>query len=54
PNPFNPETKIKFDLIRAGNVKVIVYDLLGKEVEILANQLAAPGRYEVTFNGRGL
>ncbi|MBE2254799.1 MAG: T9SS type A sorting domain-containing protein [Ignavibacteria bacterium] len=54
PNPFNPETKIKFDLIRAGNVKVIVYDLLGKEVEILANQLATPGRYEVTFNGRGL
>jgi photosystem II stability/assembly factor-like uncharacterized protein len=55
PNPFNPVTKIRFD-IPVGNgrdrsVRVIVYDLLGRVVATLVNQLLKPGTYEVEFNG---
>ncbi|HEY5122662.1 MAG TPA: T9SS type A sorting domain-containing protein [Ignavibacteria bacterium] len=50
PNPFNPTTKIKFDLPKNGFVKLVIYDLLGKEIEILVNEKQSPGTYEVTFN----
>lgn len=50
PNPFNPATKIKFDIVRTGNVKLTVYDILGKEVASLVNEIKQPGRYEVSWN----
>lgn len=50
PNPFNPITNINFDIIRNGNVRIIVYDLLGREVETLVNQDMSPGRYKLDFN----
>lgn len=50
PNPFNPTTNINFDIIRNGNVRIIVYDLLGREVETLVNQDMSPGRYKLDFN----
>lgn len=50
PNPFNPSTKIKFDIKKAGIVKLIVFDVLGREVASLANQYMAPGSYEATVN----
>jgi hypothetical protein len=50
PNPFNPTTNINFDIIRSGNVKIIVYDLLGREVETLVNQDMSPGRYKYDFS----
>jgi hypothetical protein len=50
PNPFNPATNIRFDVPKAGLVKVIVYDMLGKQVETLINQVQQPGRYEVNYN----
>jgi hypothetical protein len=51
PNPFNPVTKIKFDLPKSGNVNLIIYDVLGKEVITLYNNILKPGFYEVEFNG---
>jgi photosystem II stability/assembly factor-like uncharacterized protein len=59
PNPFNPVTKIKFSLPVAGerhafHTTMIVYDILGKEVQIPVNQNLTPGTYEVTFNGSNL
>ncbi|MBZ0203813.1 MAG: T9SS type A sorting domain-containing protein [Ignavibacteria bacterium] len=50
PNPFNPSTNIKFDIIKAGLVRVIIYDLLGREVERLVNQEMIPGSYKVDFS----
>ncbi|MEO8210945.1 MAG: T9SS type A sorting domain-containing protein, partial [bacterium] len=54
PNPFNPTTNIKFDLIKSNNVKVIIYNLLGKEVQVLLNEFLNPGSYKVDFNGNDL
>ena len=63
PNPFNPATKIKFDIPnpekgerKTTNDLVVlkVYDMLGKEIETLVNEKLNPGTYEVTFNGNNL
>lgn len=50
PNPFNPSTTINFDIIKDGNVKIIIYDLLGREVETLVNMNISPGRYKIDFD----
>lgn len=54
PNPFNPFTTIKYQIIKNSNVKLIVYDILGKEIEILVNEKQSPGIYETQFNGINL
>jgi len=54
PNPFNPVTKIKFDLPKDGNVKLMVYDMLGKEVKTLVNEYSKAGQYEIPFDGSNL
>ena len=52
PNPFNPTTKIKFDLPGANaNVRIIIYDVLGKEVTSIVNQKFQSGTYEITWDG---
>ena len=51
PNPFNPITKIKFDISKSMDIKLIVYDILGKEVAVLANERLNSGSYEVNWNG---
>lgn len=51
PNPFNPATKIKFNLPVQSNVKIRVYDMLGREVALLANNLYSAGEHEVNFDG---
>jgi Tol biopolymer transport system component len=50
PNPFNPTTKIAYQLPKAGNVKLTVYDLLGREVHVLVNEFKQAGNYSVDFN----
>lgn len=53
PNPFNPSTKIKFaipSVNRNGNTKLVVYDMLGREVSVLVNRQLTPGTYEVSFD----
>ena len=54
PNPFNPSTKIKFDIPKQGNVKLTVYDISGKEVNVLVNSELKAGSYEYNFDGSGL
>jgi hypothetical protein len=50
PNPFNPSTKIKFNIPEEAFAKLIIYDLLGKEVKTLVNSELKPGTYEVNFD----
>ncbi len=50
PNPFNPETQIKFDVPKASNIKIAVYDLLGREVDVLVNSKMEPGVYNASWN----
>jgi len=50
PNPFNPITTIKYDIIKAQDVTVTVYDILGREIEVLVNEQQQPGSYEVKWD----
>jgi hypothetical protein len=54
PNPFNPVTKISFALPKSGLVTMKVYDILGKEVATLVNEIKNAGSYTVDFNGSSL
>ena len=42
PNPFNPVTKINYGLAKSSDVKLIVYDLLGREAAVLVNEFKTP------------
>ncbi len=53
PNPFNPSTKIKFDIPKQANVVIKVYDILGKEIKTLLNENKSPGSYIIDFNASG-
>ncbi|MDR3610187.1 MAG: cytochrome c3 family protein [Ignavibacteriaceae bacterium] len=50
PNPFNPSTTIKFSIPESGNVKVVVYDAIGKEVVTLTNNFYQAGKYKIEWN----
>ena len=68
PNPFNPTTKIKYSIPRlvvgngyhanarqvASSVRLIIYDILGREVTTLVNKQQQPGNYEIEFNASNL
>ncbi|MBN1398516.1 MAG: T9SS type A sorting domain-containing protein [Bacteroidetes bacterium] len=54
PNPFNPTTNISFDVPQNSSVKIVIYDMLGREVSTLVNTNYAPGRYTVPFNASKL
>jgi hypothetical protein len=54
PNPFNPETVLEYDVPSARQVSLVVYDVLGREVGVLVNELKTPGRYRVSFKPEGL
>jgi photosystem II stability/assembly factor-like uncharacterized protein len=54
PNPFNPLTSIQFQISVNSNVKLIVYDILGKEIITLINEKESPGTYKISFNGSDL
>lgn len=51
PNPFNPETQIRFDLPEPSLVKVTVSDVLGREIVVLINKEYSAGFQRVTWNG---
>jgi hypothetical protein len=51
PNPFNPVTNIKFALPSSSFAKLVVFDVLGREVANLVNEQLKPGIYEVDFDG---
>lgn len=54
PNPFNPSTNISYRIKEKGHVMLKVFDILGKEVAALVNEVQTPGEYKITFNGANL
>jgi photosystem II stability/assembly factor-like uncharacterized protein len=54
PNPFNPASTIKFDIKSKELIKLLVYDILGREVSTLVNEQLNPGTYSVSFDGSNL
>ena len=50
PNPFNPVTKINFALPKQGFVTLKIYDVLGREIRSLVNEVKSAGNYSVDFN----
>jgi photosystem II stability/assembly factor-like uncharacterized protein len=50
PNPFNPKTTIKYDIAKLGDVKLIIYDILGREITTLVNEPLQPGTYETEWD----
>jgi hypothetical protein len=54
PNPFNPNSKINFQISKLNHVKLVVYDVLGREIITLINEQLEPGIHEVGFDGTDL
>ncbi len=54
PNPFNPTTNIEYRIAVFGFVTLKVFDVLGRQVATLVNELRRPGDYSVVFDGRSL
>ncbi len=54
PNPFNPTTQIEYSVAQHANVSLVVYDLLGREVAALVNEVKEPGSYKVNFDASNL
>ncbi len=54
PNPFSSSTTIPFELSQAGDVRIAVYDLLGRKVADLVNDQLSAGRHEVSWTPEGL
>ncbi len=54
PNPFNPSTSIKFTMPKGDNVKLVIFDMLGREVKTLVNEFRNQGVYEVNFDASSL
>lgn len=51
PNPFNPSTRIALTLAHASDVKLVIYNLLGRQVKVLADEPMEAGRHEVDWDG---
>jgi hypothetical protein len=54
PNPFNPATVVSFQLPAVSDVKLVVFDLLGREASVLVNERRNAGIHEVKFDGSNL
>jgi hypothetical protein len=54
PNPFNPETIIRYQLSASSYVKLTVFDVLGREITTIVNKEQKAGTHEVKFNGSNL
>ena len=54
PNPFNPETTIKFQVFYEGNVKINIYNILGQRIKTIYDEYKMPGIYSVYFNAGDL
>lgn len=54
PNPFNPTTQIRFSLAEQSQVTLKVYNILGKEIATLVNDVKGAGTHEISFDGSGL
>ena len=54
PNPFNPYTSIQYQVPHATEVRLAVFDMLGREVAVLVDRRMEAGNHEVQFDGRNL
>jgi hypothetical protein len=54
PNPFNPSTTIRFEIPESQAVNLTIYDVLGREVAILVNEVKNAGRYNIKFDASHL
>jgi subtilisin-like proprotein convertase family protein len=50
PNPFNPITNIKYSIAKLSSVRIVVYDVLGREVQLLVNEVLQPGTHITSFD----
>jgi hypothetical protein len=53
PNPFNPSTKVKFDIPERSFVKLVIYDVLGRELSVPLSKFFSPGQYEAELDLSG-
>jgi len=54
PNPFNPTTVIRFRIAESGFVNLVLYDVLGKEIVRLLNEVKSAGEHEIEFKAVGM
>ena len=54
PNPFNPNTIIEYNINKNSAVKVVIFDILGKEIKTLVDTKQTPGSYKVNLQGSNL
>jgi spore germination protein YaaH len=50
PNPFNPSTTIEYEIVKADNIKLNVYNILGEKIAVLVNEYQLEGKYSIDFN----
>ena len=54
PNPFNPLTSIRYGLPKTSNVKIEIYNIIGKSIKILIERQMPAGFHQVEFDARNL
>ncbi|MEM1093926.1 MAG: LamG-like jellyroll fold domain-containing protein [Bacteroidota bacterium] len=54
PNPFNPVTMLSYDVAESADVRLEVFDAMGRRVAVVVNEQQPPGRYQVSFEANGL
>ncbi len=54
PNPFNPQTTIRFSVPESAQVTLVVYDVLGRQVQVLVDGVRQAGTYEAVFEAGDL
>lgn len=54
PNPFNASTSINYSLVKKANIRIVLYDLLGREVKTLVNETLGEGNYVSSFNANDM
>lgn len=54
PNPFNPNTRIRYNVPQNSYVQIKIFDILGNEVKILVNKEKEKGWHEINFNATNL
>ena len=54
PNPYNSKSKIKYQISKIANIKIVIYDISGREISTLINQRQSPGTYEYNYDAEKL
>ena len=54
PNPFNPTTRIDFSLPEQSKIRIIIYDVTGKEIKTIINEIQPAGYYTINFSSENL